>query len=53
MTPSKNVKGFITRERWILGKTPREMARLLGFNESRMGQWARIYALAMLPSNDQ
>lgn len=53
MTTTKNVKGFITRERWLLGKTPREMARLLGFDESRMAQGARIYALLVLPSNDQ
>jgi hypothetical protein len=47
------VKGFITRERWMLGKTPREMARLLGFSESRMSEGARIFALMILPSNDQ
>ena len=47
------VKGFITRERWMLGKTPREMARLLGFSESRIAQGAKIYALSILPRNEQ
>ena len=47
------VRGFITRERWLLGKTPREMARLLGFHESRMARGAKFYSLLVLPSNDQ
>ena len=53
MTTTKYVRGFITRERWLLGKTPREMAGLLGFDQSRMAQGARIFALLILPSNDQ
>jgi hypothetical protein len=53
MTPMKWVRGFITRERWLMGKTPREMARLLGFNEGRMAHGATIYARTILPSDDQ
>ncbi|WP_165250581.1 hypothetical protein [Paludisphaera soli] len=52
MTNTKLVTGYITRERWVLGKTPREMAWLLGFDERRMAEGAEIFALLMLPSND-
>ena len=43
------VTGFVTRERWIIGKTPREMESLLGFRPGRMAQGAGVYALDRLP----
>jgi hypothetical protein len=49
----KPVKGFITRERWLLCKTPKEMSRLLGFEEGRMSEGAKVYALIVLPTNEQ
>ncbi|GIV62129.1 MAG: hypothetical protein KatS3mg044_0995 [Rhodothermaceae bacterium] len=49
----RNVSGFVTKERFILGKTPREMARLLGFDAGRMSEGAEVYALTVLPSDEQ
>ena len=49
----KHVKGFVTRERWLLGKTPVEMSRLLGFDADRMSAGAEVYALMALPTNEQ
>jgi hypothetical protein len=46
-------KGFITRERWLIGRTSRQMARLLGFSLDRMALGARVYALKRLPRNDE
>jgi hypothetical protein len=47
------VRGYITRERGLLGKTPKEMARLLGFPEYRVANGAKVYALVYLPTNEQ
>jgi hypothetical protein len=47
------VRGYITRERSLLGKTPKEMARLLGFPEYRVANGAKVYALVYLPTNEQ
>jgi len=48
-----SVQGCVTQERQILGKTPEEMERLLGFEKGYLGNGAIIYALTKLPKNDQ
>lgn len=48
----KHVRGFITRERWLLGKTPGDLERLLGYGVGRMAKGTRIYALLQLPANE-
>lgn len=50
--PAK-IKGYFTRERGILGKTPLEMARLLGYPQWRMAQGVKVYALSRLPRNEE
>ncbi len=50
---AKQVTGFFTRERWILGRTPIEMEGLLGFGPGRMANGAAVYALLFLPLNHE
>ena len=45
----KHVRGFITRERWLLGKTPGDLERLPGYGVGRMAKGTKIYALLQLP----
>ena len=45
-----HVNGFITRERFLLGKTPPEMAKILGFAPYRFQQGVWILKLLRLPA---
>ena len=47
------VKGCITQESQILGRTPQEMENLLGFEAGYLGNGAIICALIKLPKNTQ
>jgi hypothetical protein len=49
----RRMKGFVTRERWLLGKTPVELASILGFAPTRMAQGAEVWSLTVLPRDDQ
>ena len=55
MTPNATmlVGGWITQEKFILGKTPEEMEAILGFRPGRLGQGVCILALNRLPREDE
>lgn len=47
------VKGCITQEKYIKGKSPRELERLLGFHKGRLDAGAVIAVLIQLPVPNQ
>jgi hypothetical protein len=47
------VKGCITQERYIKGKTLPELERLLGFNQGRLSNGAVVAVLIQMPTEQQ
>jgi hypothetical protein len=47
------VKGFVTLEKSILSRSPKELKKLLGFGPGRMSQGARLNALMTIPDLHQ
>lgn len=47
------VTGFITQEKFILGKSLPELELLLGFHSGRLKEGAKIYVLTQLPQPNQ
>ncbi|MFZ4546373.1 MAG: hypothetical protein ACOYN4_03005 [Bacteroidales bacterium] len=47
------VQGCVTQENQVLGRTPQEMEKLLGFPTGYLAKGAIIYALTKLPKNSQ
>jgi hypothetical protein len=50
---TRDVMGCITQEKYILGKTPKEMESLLGFEEGFLRNGAIVLALSKLPENSE
>jgi hypothetical protein len=48
-----NVKGFVTQEKFINGKSLSELERILGFQAGRLNEGAVFYALKQLPMPEQ
>ncbi len=47
------VSGFFTQEKFIKGRTPKEMERILGLESGSLENGATIYALTETPNADQ
>jgi hypothetical protein len=46
---AKKVAGYVTLERWILGRTPRQLEADLGLPTGHFANGCRIYAVTRLP----
>lgn len=46
---TENLRGCFTIQRYIQGKSLREIERLLGFNEGRLAKGARFYTPVVIP----
>lgn len=45
--------GYITTEKYVLGKTPAELERILGFRQGAFDQGVKIHPLEEIPKPDQ
>lgn len=50
---SQSVRGYITQEKFIKGKTPQEMEKILGLESGKLENGATIYRLTETPKADQ
>ncbi|CAN5898825.1 hypothetical protein BH11BAC4_BH11BAC4_14760 [soil metagenome] len=48
-----DVKGCITQEKYVKGKSPGEIERILGFHSGRLSTGMVVAALSAIPTNDQ
>lgn len=46
-------KGCFTQEKFIAGKSLRDIEKILGFREKRLSQGGYVYALARLPEKNE
>lgn len=53
LNESIQVRGCITQEKYVKGKTTRELERILGFKAGRLQPGFVMAALEQIPNNDQ
>jgi hypothetical protein len=51
--PSTAVGGYITNEKFVLGRTPAEMERILGLTLGELGDGAHVMRLNRLPTSEE
>lgn len=51
--PSAGVGGYITNEKFIAGRTPAEMERILGLKRGELGDGAHVMRLNRLPTSEE
>jgi len=47
------IKGYITQDKYIRGRSLKEIESILGFNSGRLSAGAAVYALGCLPEPDE